>query len=272
MNTFARCLLVLAAAPLAAAPLAAAEPTKIVFIGKDRDHPYLTHEYMADCALLAKCVQQTDGVEASVHRGWPTDPEAIKGVKAIVLHTRLGGNVLFASPARRQAEALLQGGVGLVAIHWGTGADLGEPGELYLKALGGWYNNSFSKHPVRFSELRLADSSHPIGRGFESHKLLEEFYIDLKFLPAARPIVVAAVDKVDYPIGWAYERPENKGRSFGFVGGHFHNNLQTRPFRQLLVNAILWSAGLQIPAGGAPCHIAPDDLKVPPPTEGREKD
>ena len=47
------------------------EKSKIVLIGHDRDHPFGTHEYMADCRLLAKCLEQTPGVEAVVSNGWP---------------------------------------------------------------------------------------------------------------------------------------------------------------------------------------------------------
>src|SRR3954447_18868307 len=117
-----RSTLLLLAAGLAV-PAHAGEPkAKILLIGKDRDHPFTTHEYMTDCELLARCLRQTPGVEAVVSNGWPADPAALAGVTAIVLHTQKGGNVLFATPARRQAEDLLAKGVGLTAVHWGTGA------------------------------------------------------------------------------------------------------------------------------------------------------
>src|SRR5437870_138993 len=97
--------------------------TRIVLIGKDRDHALSSHEYMADNEILAKCLRQTPGVEAIVANGWPKDPAVLKGVKAVVLNTRMGGDVLFNPLVSDQAEKLLQNGVGLTAIHWGTGAD-----------------------------------------------------------------------------------------------------------------------------------------------------
>ena len=39
---------------------------RILLIGKDRDHPFGTHEYMTDCAVLAKCLEQTPGIRALV--------------------------------------------------------------------------------------------------------------------------------------------------------------------------------------------------------------
>src|SRR5690349_226157 len=108
--------------------VAADTKAKILLMGKDLDHARNTHTYMSDCELLARCLRQTDGVETVVSNGWPTDPAAVKDVTAIVLDTRLGGTVLFRGPQRRQVEEMLQQGVGLTAIHWGTGAETPEGG------------------------------------------------------------------------------------------------------------------------------------------------
>src|SRR5258708_39650760 len=114
----------LAAWFLASAALCAADTkTKILLIGKDLDHPRNTHTYISDCELLAKCLRQTAGVETVVSNGWPKAAEVLQDVKALVLHTRLGGTVLFRGPQRRQAEDMMKRGVGITAIHWGTGAE-----------------------------------------------------------------------------------------------------------------------------------------------------
>src|SRR5437762_12768545 len=94
-----------------AAPVAAQEkPVKILLIAKDRDHAFSQHEYMSDCAILAKCLRQTKGVEAEVANGWPRDPNKLKGVKALVFNTRMGGSVLFDPLVKAQAEMLLKQG------------------------------------------------------------------------------------------------------------------------------------------------------------------
>src|SRR5438874_11130611 len=94
------------------AVFAADRKTKILLIGKDLDHPRNTHTYMSDCKLLAKCLSQTNGIETVVSNGWPRDPAVVKDVTAIVLHTRLGGTVLFRGPQRRQVEQMVKQGVG----------------------------------------------------------------------------------------------------------------------------------------------------------------
>ena len=61
-------------------------------------------------------------------------------------------------------------------------------------------------------------------------------------------------------LAWATVR-EDGGRGFGFTGLHTHANWAVPGFRQLLVNAVLWTAKLDIPAEGAKCQLNPEDLK-----------
>jgi hypothetical protein len=242
-------------------------PTKILLIGKDPDHPSKTHTYMNDCELLAKCLRETKGVETVVSNGWPKEPLALDGVKAIVLETRLGGTVLLRGPQRHQVEELLKKGVGVTAIHWGTGAETPE-GEAWLHAMGAWFNaerDGFSRYLVQVSTVHQIDPSHPISKGWSDFQLREEYYFKLRFLPEAKPIMSTVIEGTVYPIGWAYERPDaNGGRSFGFVGGHFHENFGLKPFRQAVVNGILWTAHMEIPEHGAPISITAKDMALPP--------
>jgi type 1 glutamine amidotransferase len=247
------------------AVFAADQKSKILLIGKDLDHPRNTHTYMSDCELLARCLRQTNGVGTVVSNGWPKDPAILQDVNAIVLHTRLGGTVLFRGPQRRVAEEMVKKGVGLTAIHWGTGAETPE-GEEWLHAMGGWFNaerDGFSKYRVQTSMLRQSDPAHPICRGWKDFDLREEYYYQLRFLPDAKPVMTTVVEGKEYPIGWVYERPGG-GRSFGFVGGHFHDNFGERPFRQAVVNGILWTAHVDVPENGAPISISAKDMELPP--------
>ncbi|MFP6903899.1 MAG: hypothetical protein VCG02_01685, partial [Verrucomicrobiota bacterium] len=50
-------------------------------------------------------------------------------------------------------------------------------------------------------------------------------------------------------VAWAYERPGG-GRGFGFTGGHNHISWQSDGFRKIVLNAILWTAGVEVPPGG----------------------
>lgn len=240
---------------------------KILLIGKDLDHARNTHTYLSDCELLATCLRQTDGVETVVSNGWPKDPAAVKDVTAIVLHNRLGGTMLFRGPHRRQVDEMLKRGVGLAAIHWGTGAETPEGGP-WLQAMGAWFNaegDGFSRYLVQTSLLRQTDAKHPVCRGWHDFNLREEYYFQLCFLPQAQPVMATVIEGKSWPIGWVYERRNSAGgRSFGFVGGHFHDNFGIREFRQAVVNGILWTAHLDVPENGAPIAITPKDMELPP--------
>ena len=49
------------------------------------------------------------------------------------------------------------------------------------------------------------------------------------------------------------------GRSFTFTGGHLHESFAEEGYRKFLVNGILWSANLKIPADGAPVKLTEED-------------
>jgi hypothetical protein len=124
---------------------------------------------------------------------------------------------------------------------------------------------------VRTTKVEQPDPKHPVARGWKPYDLREEYYIQLKFADGSKPVIAATIDGKEYPIGWVYERPDAKGgRSFGFVGGHFHANFGEKPFRQAVVNGILWAAGLEVPEGGAPCEITPKDMELPPDTRKKK--
>ena len=77
------------------------------------------------------------------------------------------------------------------------------------------------------------------------------------------PDVRAAVIERKEPqhVMWAYDRPEafGKGRSFGFTGGHFHKNWQNDSQRRIVLNAIAWISGLEVPKTGVMSKIPTDE-------------
>jgi type 1 glutamine amidotransferase len=215
----------------------------VLLIGHQPDHPPGTHLYLPGCELLAQCLRQTDGVEAVVSDGWPADPEVLKGVNAIVLYSSPGAEILLEGPHREQFEALMRQGVGLVALHWATGlrdANNEALGEKYLSYLGGLFSFGYSGLEICESEAKQIDADEPICRGWDDFVLHDEFYLNLRFLPAAKPILRVRVNDQWQTVGWIYERPDsNGGRSYGNTLGHFHELFEQEHFRRMLVNGIL---------------------------------
>jgi hypothetical protein len=61
-------------------------------------------------------------------------------------------------------------------------------------------------------------------------------------------------------LAWVVERPDG-GRGFSFTGAHFHKNWGDPDFRRLVLNAILWTAGLDVPATGFESQVTAEELK-----------
>jgi type 1 glutamine amidotransferase len=125
--------------------------------------------------------------------------------------------------------------------------------------------------------VKQADPQNPVSRGVKPFEARDEFYFKMRYMPDAKPVITATLkdypkyESKEYPdaaIGWVYIRKDNKGplgegRSFGFTGCHFHQNWGIEDFRRMIVNGILWSAGVDVPPGGAPVALKGPVPKIP---------
>ncbi len=76
--------------------------------------------------------------------------------------------------------------------------------------------------------------------------------------PSARKAVLE--DKEPQHTAWAIQRADG-GRGFGCSGGHVHWNWGNNQFRKLILNAIAWTAGIDVPSDGVPAgKVTVDDL------------
>jgi type 1 glutamine amidotransferase len=249
-----------AGAVLAADP----PPRKILLVASQADHPWATHMYEHECRLLAKCLENTPGVQPVTSVGWPQEEALIVDVKAIVFYCKHAGDVLLGEAQREQCERLLRQGAGLTAIHWSTGADV-KYGPAFLDVLGGWFNRAHSGLSTGKSRLTKADPKHPIGNGWKEWEIHDEFYLNLRFHEDARPLLTVKVNGEDQVVGWTFERANSQGgRSFGTTLGHFHDNFAREDFRRLLVNGILWTAHIDVPAKGANVTVDERYIRLPP--------
>ena len=239
--------------------------TNVLLIGHKLDHPYGTHMYLKGCRLLANCLNQNSGVRATVSNGWPSDPNLLKNIDAIVFYSSPAADIMFNKKNRTQAESLFERGVGYTAIHWATGANL-ENGERYEELLGGWFNFKFSGINVDKQRLVQIDPKHPICNGWSEYDLHDEFYLRMKLDDKAKPLLKVTTKGMDEIVAWTLQREGKiKGRSFGITLGHFHPNYGIKQFRRAIVNGILWTAGFNIPKNGSKVEIDQEkDLKLPP--------
>ena len=213
---------------------------------------------------------QTAGVEAvRVNEGWPKDESVFEGASSVVFYTDGGGKQAFLSKPARLAklQTLMDAGVGLVLIH--QAVDVPDEHAVQVQSwLGGVYlkNKSSRGH---WDSHHIDFPKHPITQGVTPWKIKDGWLNSLQFVDKMQGIVPLVWSSKEYEEGragieghivaWGYERPRG-GRSFGFTGLDAHSAWELPGMRQLVVNGILWSAGGEIPATGAPCQIEKADL------------
>lgn len=270
--------LALAAAFLWTGPAAAQDdPTKIVFVAGTPSHAPGEHEHRAGSMLLAKCLNENmPSVEAVVTtNGWPKDNSIFDGAATVVIYCDGGAR----HPLNQHLDyfqTLADKGVGLVCIHYGVETVAGEPGDKFLDWIGGYFERDWSVNPHWTADYD-ALPEHPITRGVAPFEIRDEWYYHMRFregMQGVTPILTdlppdSTLTRADGPhsgnphvreaiangemqhMAWAAERPDG-GRGFGFTGGHFHKNWQHDAFRTLVLNAILWTAHVEVPANGVP--------------------
>jgi hypothetical protein len=250
--------------------------TKIVLVAGRQSHGPGDHEFFAGCAILLKMLQQTEGVFPVMARdGWPKNPETFANAKSVVFYMDGGGGHPILHKGHKEVvQKLIDDKVGFVNLHYAVEYPKSQSDHV-LQWLGGYYETGYSTNPhwdADFKEL----PEHPITRGVKPFKIRDEWYFNIRFKPESKdvtPILKATPpDGVrgtaaarehkgrEEIVAWAFERPTG-GRSFGFTGGHTHKNWANDDFRRLVVNAILWSAGVEIPADGAKARMFdPEDI------------
>jgi type 1 glutamine amidotransferase len=261
--------------------------TKIVLVAGRASHGPREHEFFAGSALLMKLLQETPGVYPVMARdGWPKHPEeTFKDAKAVVFYMDGGsGHPILAPTHMEELKKLMDAKVGFVNLHYAV-----EYPKMYadpiLSWLGGYYETAYSINPTWTAEIKSLPD-HPITRGVKPFTIKDEWYYNIRFVPDMKevtPILKATppdntrgtADAKAHPgreevLAWAFDRA-NGGRSFGFTGGHFHDNWGDENFRRLVVNAILWSANVEAPKEGAKVDLDKAELDRNLDRKGKQK-
>lgn len=249
---------------------------KIVLIPGNDSHGIGEHEHLGGCQLLAKLLNEdVQGVNAVVtEQGWPKDTTILDDADAIVMYSD-GGDGHMVIPHLAHIDRLMDKGVGLVNLHYAVEIPKGDAGDKFLKWVGGYFETYWSINPwwtAQFDSL----PDHPITNGVKPFEATDEWYYHMRFVendknlvpilsklppdsslnrpdgphennPAVRKAVLE--DKEPQTVAWAYTRP-NGGRGFGFTGAHVHLNWMKDDYRKLVLNAIVWTAKIEVPETG----------------------
>jgi type 1 glutamine amidotransferase len=246
-----------------------ASTANVILVAGTPSHGPGAHEHNAGILLLEKCLRQNKGLETVVVRNiWPEDESVLEGAHTLVFYMDGGGrNPLIQGDRMAAIGRLMHKGVGLVLLHYTVEVPKEKGGAQLLDWIGGYYERPYSQNPINDCEATRASPAHPISRGWKSFTGKDEYYYRIRFKendPRVTPILTVMLPKKApnrEVVAWATQR-EDGGRGFGFTGGHFHTNWGWPDFRRMVVNAILWTAKVDVPRGGARCDLSPDDLKT----------
>jgi type 1 glutamine amidotransferase/glucose/arabinose dehydrogenase len=259
--------LVLLALPVHAQPRA----KKIVLLAGPLDsHPKDTHEYERNIILLKHCLEGSPsfkGARVELHfNGWPADSASLDDADTIFMTTRGSGeqgadaHPIYNADRLQVLERQMKRGCGLIFHHWSTFHPVKAHDQI-TEWNGGYFDHEsgppagkwYSKIETKEWTTVVGSPGHPIARGVMPFKVKEEFYYRLRFRendPRLKFILLK--DGTEPPasaVAWAVERGDG-GRGFGFTGGHFFANWWVSDFRRLVLNAIAWTAKIDVPEGG----------------------
>lgn len=162
----------------------------------------------------------------------------------------------------------------------------GKGAKEFKQWLGGYFEQHWSVNPFWTADFKQLPD-HPVSRGVNPFTSYDEWYFYMRFVDGMKGITptlsaVAGADTMkrgDGPhsgnpearasvakgesqvVGWAFDRPDG-GRAFGFTGGHIHNAWGNDSQRKVVLNAILWTAKAEVPAGGVESKVSAEDLKA----------
>ena len=259
---------------------------KLVMIAGRPSHRGGEHEHRAGVLLVKKCLDEAfPAVVSEVYSdGWPRDPTAFDNADAVFVFADGGeGHPVVQSNRLAQLDALARRGVGLAFLHYAVEVPKARGGTEFLDWMGGYFETNWSVNPHwTLARTELAEG-HPITRGVKPFELQDEWYYHMRFRdpPIGLTEILTAVppdetrERPDGPhsnnptvranrgrrevLAWAYDRLDG-GRGFGCTGGHFHRSWGDENFRRLMLNALVWTTGLDVPSSGVASTVTTEDL------------
>jgi uncharacterized protein (TIGR03000 family) len=252
---------------------------KILFVGDKRPHGARgNHEFVAGPIYFARTLNIAYPECFAAVTTYDKFPKDLSDIDAVVVLINDGGPAV--NPAMKEAMAR---GAGFMAIHYAVEVKKGEQGDAFLHWMGGYFEANWSVNP-HWTPKFLSLPDHEVTRGVKPFTVKDEWYYHMRFVDGMKgvtPILTAlpelktikgdgkktfahegnpavyqeVAEGKPQHVAWAYSRPDG-GRGFGFTGYHYFDNLRNDSFRTLLLNAIAWTAKLEVPPNGVP-SVAP---------------
>lgn len=256
-----------------------AAPKTIVLIGGSKSHRPAEHDHPNGIRLLKSILESSPDIKALNVRvdaypdGWPADEAVFANAATVVWYfDGLATHPLVDAERRARFARLMDRGVGLVALHQ---ASTLLPDDTLIP-LPQWLGSArYGMFDRTTESVGFQPAAHPISRGVGPFTLHDEFYPTYRLADAGKvvPILSAAFNVamedgkpssprvLQKPAAWTFERA-NGGRGFAFTGLHYLISLDHPQLRRLLLNAVAWTAGFDVPAAGVRSGLPDAATKV----------
>lgn len=252
-----------------------AQKTHVLVVVGPSEHPPGTHEVAATGALIERLLLESkriDPPKVSVISDWPHDNALLDTVSSVVF---LGD---FFPPSRmkdkerilQQLDGMTKRGCGMVCVHFATGLkqqDVTPEGHHpLLDWTGGYFANRCTHHQsvakIFESTIEPGERPHAVLAGWKSFRIDDEPYYEMYFGPKETherliPFATAMIPP-EAPrrqlVAWGIERPDG-GRGAAIVMPHYFRNWLDPNLRTLILNLIVWSAKIEVPAEGMDSQV-----------------
>ncbi len=223
------------------------------------------------------------GVKVDLAEGWPNQALRDAATSVVFIGDTFPANRLpNAEQNLVDLETMMKRGCGIVCVHYATGLlgkDVKPDGDHpLLRWMGGYFANRSCAHHESFAKIFQAATitpaapQHPAWRGVHEFTVHDEPYTNNYFGPngnqAAANVTVLATAMLppEAPkketVSWCIERADG-GRGFAVVMPHFFRNWNQDDLRRYILNGIVWSAKLDVPAEGVQTTL-PDLMTFAP--------
>lgn len=263
-------------------------PTKVIyFLAGPKDHAGEEgsgrHETRRDLLVLQHCIDSISNVKGVKiitkfsYKRSALDIEDLKGVDAIIVECSAEGSSkerahpLFppSTDTRTydkatlaylaQLDSLHKAGMGIMVLHWGITTTNQKATQYYLSWFGSASLSGYTRNPLGFWSVSPIEAAknHPILRGVGPWNYKDEIFSRMVVNPGdpyRTDLLTGTIQKSNQgaadPLGIATAYDKNGARGVLWGGMDYHSALLNENYRRFVLNAILWTAGIDVPKGG----------------------
>jgi hypothetical protein len=281
-------------------------PTKtIYFLAGPKDHAGPEgsgrHETRRDLLVMQHCIDSISnatGVKIITKFSYmrnALDIEDLKGVDAIIVEcsaessSKERAHPLFPPSGTNtrsydtptlaylaQLDSLHKAGMGIMVLHWGITTTNQKATQYYLSWFGSSSLSGYTRNPLGYWEVKPIEAAknHPILRGVGPFNYKDEIFSRMVVNPGdpyRTDLLTGTITRSNQgtsdPLGIATAYDKNGARGVLWGGMDYHSALLNENYRRFVLNAILWTAGIEVPKGGVKSNAKGLQLSANKPDE-----